>query len=565
MWFEARKADSLFMKKFSARLGREEGFTLVEALVAVSLLSIAIVLTITPVLSGFGVLSEAKLATIASNLAQARVEELRSLDYEEIGFPLGLPEGILAATETVAVQNIDFIVTTDVKYFGSVNAGEDVIPQGGDGVEGLADMGIDYKEVTVTVSHHAGAIRPVTMQTIKAPPNIAAHEGKSNVIVELIKVEPASKPASTAAYPQVVLVKDTAFYPFTGAPAESQTFPGVPANESGAIDFYYYARLGTGLTDYEANGWRIHPIDIDIETDRVHMGPTETANVPLRIYRPAEIVVELYDDTTGLPIASAIDLTLEFDGSTYTFTELDPDWNPVAKRFEISELNGAPVIPGTYDMTATALGYSLETHADVVVPQGYPFDPVHIEAFSLGQSTDAFLVVQVVDDDSGSPIPGASVTITPEFEAPFTLFADVDGFVDHSWAYDSFDVTIDVTSPNGHYPGSEFISNINGITLRQVRLTAPPNTGVIEFHEDIPNRVRYFRYRPDGGAPDDWTAVDPVGSTGEVSVTVAAGRWDVQKVCVKVRRSNPVKVNATITVGVGGTVTFSSSSDCPKP
>ncbi|MGZ8755566.1 MAG: type IV pilus modification PilV family protein, partial [Acidimicrobiia bacterium] len=96
------------MKKFSARLGREEGFTLVEALVAVSLLTIAIVLTITPVLSGFGVLSEAKLATIASNLAQARVEELRSLDYEDIGFPLGLPEGILAATETVTVQNIDF-------------------------------------------------------------------------------------------------------------------------------------------------------------------------------------------------------------------------------------------------------------------------------------------------------------------------------------------------------------------------------------------------------------------------------------------------------------------------
>ena len=553
------------MKEMSARLGREEGFTLVEALVAISLLSIAIILTITPVLAGFDVLSDAKLATIASNLAQARVEELRSLDYEDIGFPLGLPEGILAATQTVAVQNVDFIVTTDVKYFGSVNAGEDVIPQGGDGVEGLADMGIDYKEVTVTVSHHAGAIRPVTMQTIKAPPNIAAHEGKSNVIVELIKVEPASKPASMGAYPQVVLVKDTAFYPFSGAPVESQSFPGVPANESGASDYYYYARLGPGLTDYLANGWRIHPIDIDIETDRVHMGPTETANVPLRIYRPAEIVIELFDDMTGLRIADNIDLTLEFDGSTYAFTELDPEWDLVGKRFEITELNGAPVIPGSYDMTATALGYSLETHADVVVPEDYPFDPVHEEAFSLEQSTDAFLVVEVVDDDSGSPISGASVTITPEFEAPFTLIADVDGFVDYSWAYDSFDVTIDVTSPNGHYPSSDFINNINGINARQVRLTAPPNTGVIEFHEDKPDYVQYFRYRPDGGAPDDWTDVYPVGSTGEVSVTVDAGRWDVQKVCVKVRRSNPRTVNDTITVGVGGAVTFSSSSDCPKP
>ncbi len=550
------------MEKITNRLRRDDGFTLVEALAALSLLSIAIILTVTPVLAGFDVLSEAKLATIASNLAQGRVEELRSLEYEEIGFPLGVPEGVLQASETVTAQNIDFIVTTDVKYFGSINAGEDVVPQGGDGVEGLPDMGIDYKEVTVTVSHHAGAVRPVVMQTIIAPPNIAAHEGKANVIVELIKEEPVTKPPSPVGYPQVVLVKDTAFYPFTGSPGQTQTFAGVPANESGATDYYYYARLGATQTSYEANGWRIHPTDIDIETDRVHMGPTETANVPVRIYRPAEILVELFDDATLLPVWVGAELTLVYEGTPYSFDTGDPEWTGTA--FSITEIDGAPVVPGTYDMTATALGYSLETRADIVIPEDYPTDVIHEEAFYLELSTDAFLEVQVVDG-SGTPIAGASVTIDAEFEAPFTLVTDSNGFVDYSWSYDNFDVVIDVISPHGHDPGSDFVANINGLNSRVVTLTAPANTGVITFHEDQPYRVQYFRYRPDGGAPDDWTDVSP-NASGEASVTVAAGWWDVRKVCTALRpNGNPRTRNATVFVSTGGNVFWSSSTDCPKP
>lgn len=550
------------MKKISSRLRRDDGFTLAESLVALTVLSIAIVLTITPVLAGFNVLSEAKLATIASNLAQGRVEELRSLDYEQIGFPSGVPEGILQASETATVQNIDFVISTDVKYFGSVNPGENVVPQGGDGVQGLPDMGIDYKEVTVTVSHHAGSVTPVVMQTIVAPPNIAAHEGKANVIVELIKEEPTSKPPSVVGYPQVVLVKDTAFYPFAGTPDATQTFAGVAANETGATDYYYYARLGATQTSYEGNGWWIHPTDIDIETDRVHMGPTETATVPLRIYRPAELEVALFDDTTMFPILLFVELTVEYEGNVYTFDAGDPEWT--GSTFHITELNGSPLVPGSYDLTATAGGYSLETKTDVVIPEDYPTDVVHEEPFFLTLSTDAFLDVTVVDD-SGTPISGASVTIDPEFEVPFTLITDSSGHVDHSWAYDGFDVAIDVTSPHGHDPGSDFVPNINGFNFRTVSLTSPPNTGVITFHEDVPARVQYFRYRPDGGAPDDWVEVYPNGS-GEASVTVDAGAWDVQKVCTKLRpNGNPRKRNATVNVSVGGNVFWSSSTDCPAP
>ncbi len=292
------------------------------------------------------------------------------------------------------------------------------------------------------------------------------------------------------------------------------------------------------------------------------MGPTETATVPLRIYRPAEILVELFDDATLLPIASFSELTLVYEGDSYSFDSGDPEWTGTA--FYITEIDGAPVVPGTYDMTATALGYSLETKSDIVIPEDYPTDVVHEEAFYLELSTDAFLEVRVVDD-SGTPIVGASVTIDAEFEAPFTLITDGSGYVDTSWAYDSFDVDIDVTSPHGHLPGSDFVANINGVNSRVVALNAPANTGVITFHEDTPAYVQYFQYRPDGGAPDDWTDVYP-NASGEASVTVTAGAWDVRKVCTDLRpNGKPRTRNATVNVSVGGNAFWSSSTDCPKP
>ncbi len=566
----ARKADLSFMKKISARLAREDGFTLVEALVAVSLLTIAIVLTITPVLAGFDVLSEAKVATIASNLAQARVEEIRSLRYGDLGFPLGVPEGILAASETVTAQNIDFIITTDVKYFGSVNGeGEKVIEQGGDGVQGLPDLGINYKEVTVTVSHHAGAIRPVVMQTIVAPPNIAAHDGKANVIVELIREEPAGKVASPVAYPQVFLVRDTSpFIPFGGTLASSQIFAGVPASGTGATDYYYHARLGATLTSYEAaGGWRIHPIDIDIETDRVHMGPTETATVPLRIYRPANIEVRLFDDATSLPVTGDATLILDYDGGgSATFTQASPEWD--GSGWLVTNLDGAPVVPGTFTFTASAFGYLAQTDADVVVPVDYPFDPHHVQAFSLEPASGSQVLVTVVDE-LGNPVAAADVTFSdllPLGGPSITIQTDLTGVA--SYFFDDSVEAVDWQVDSGfHDPSAKNHLNLNDpVEYLNVTLNSPATSGLITFHGNV-GWVQYFHYRPAGGAPDDWIDVYP-NALGEASVTVDPGSWDVEKVCVKLRgNGNPFSRSATINVPANGTVFWSSSSStkCPAP
>lgn len=554
-------ADTYGMKRLLQRLRSDDGFTLVESIVALTVMTIAIVLTIAPVLTGFNVLSDSKLTTIASNLAQARVEELRSLAYEQIGYPSGLPEGILQASETVTVQGIDFVVATDVKYFGSINPGDDVIPQGGDGVEGLMDTGIDYKEVVVTVSHHANAVSPVVMETIVAPPNIAAHEGKANVIVDLVKTEPTGKPASPAAYPQVTLVKDTAFIPYPGVPEQSQVFAGVSANESSAPDFYYYARLGATVTSFENSGWWIHPQDIDIESDRVHLGPTETATVALRIYRPAEIEVQLRDQDEGDPITGNAALVLSYETGSTTFSSASPEWT--GDGWYITELDGMPVVPGVYAFNVGADGYLAQTAADVVVPSDYPNDPYHLETFFL-EPTDGSQVIVTVVDELSAPISGAEVTFSDYPGGPVTLATDLNGVVSYFFDSAVSDVDWEVIS-DSHDPSGKDNRVLNDpVEYIDVTLATAVDAGLITFQDGL-GYVQYYRYRPDGGAPDDWIEVYP-NASGEASVSVAPGAWDVQKVCEKLRwNGQPRTVSSTVTVVKNGNASWTTSSNCPVP
>lgn len=576
MRFGVRNADAFVMRKISNRWRRDDGFTLVEALVALSVLTIAIVLTITPVLSGFGVLSDAKLATIASNLAQARVEELRSLDYEDIGYPLGVPEGVLLASETATIQDIDFTVATDIKYFGSINPGENVIPQGGDGVEGISDQGINYKEVTVTVSHHAGAIAPVVMQTILAPPNLAAHEGKANVIVDLIKVEPPSLPTSLAGYPQVVLAADTYFKAYLLAPVQQQIFAGVPANKASFPDEYYRARLGDpGAYEDAVTGWRIHPIDIDIESERAHVGPTQTATIPLRIYRPATIEVRLFeeggdddddDDDLAFTLSGNALLNLDYEGGgSASFTESSSEWT--GDGWLVTDLDGAPVVPGLYTFNVIADGYLAQSATDVSVPAGYPADPDHIQKFALDPASGTQIDVTVVDE-VGGPIAGADVTFSdfiPLGGPAITIQTDGVGVA--SYFLDSSVTAVDWEVTSGfHDPSGKNHLNLNDpVEVLNVTLNTPATQGLLTLHEDDPTWVQYFRFRPDGGAPDDWIDVFP-NSLGEASVSVDPGAWDVEKVCVKLRgNGNPHTQNSTVNVPANGTAFWSSSTDCPAP
>src|SRR3989337_1767609 len=128
------------------RLREEDGFTIIEAMVAV-----AISLTIQPVVASLRRIADARTISVAENLAQAEIESLRALAYEDVGLPGRSPSGVLDGQHTVTVEGRAYDVRLDVRYAGSLT-GLAVVPQGGDGVEGAWDPGVDYKVVTVTVT-----------------------------------------------------------------------------------------------------------------------------------------------------------------------------------------------------------------------------------------------------------------------------------------------------------------------------------------------------------------------------------------------------------------------------
>ena len=90
-------------------------------------------------------------------LGQARIEQARSIPFAELGTVAGSPPGILAPSETITIQGIDLRVDTSVSWVGSAGGGPggasvDVVPQGGDGVEGFYDPGVDFKWLSITIT-----------------------------------------------------------------------------------------------------------------------------------------------------------------------------------------------------------------------------------------------------------------------------------------------------------------------------------------------------------------------------------------------------------------------------
>ncbi|NOY55704.1 MAG: prepilin-type N-terminal cleavage/methylation domain-containing protein [Actinobacteria bacterium] len=503
----------------------DHGFTVVEVAVALAILGAVIVMTIGPISSGFDILRRSSQATIATNIAQGRIEELRSLAYQDVGYTSSLPSGVLQPSETVTVNGLNFTVSTDIKYFGSINPGEDVIPQGGDGVQGHFDSGIDYKQVIVTVSRTTGDFKPIAMTTIIAPPSMAADDNKANAIVSLVKVEPDGASPSILPYPKVFLVEDTGFVAFPGTPDATQIFAGLDANTSSGVDYYYYARLGGSMGSLDSGGWRIHPGDIGTEAERIHVAPTQTANMTVRIYHPAVLHVEMYDDANGLPVGGPATLTLTEPLGVVTFTEASPEWN--GSGWDITEANGAPLIPGSYSFSLLANGYSQVDRSNVLVPSGYPDTADHTETFALTVAVGSTLTVQV-KDATGVPIRGVGLTFVVA-AGTSTATTDQNGEVAHFVEGNHVTVTVTATSPFGHQSRTQNVTVSNDQTLIMT-LSTPSGYGLITF-TDNNQAVEHYEYLPRGGNPDDVILVYP-NVNGQGSAAVAAGNWTVKKVCL---------------------------------
>ncbi len=518
----------------------DEGVGLVESMVAATILALMIVMTIPPVLSAMGWLDQSRAISTAENLAQAEIEAIRALDYEDVGIQGYTPSGVLEAERVEVVENREYTIRTEVEYAGSLT-GLNVIDQGGDGVQGAWDPGVDYKVVRVAVEAE-GRADPVIMETIVAPPNIGAHEGIANARVYLAPHEPFA--ASGYLLPELQ-IHESPYAPVrSGSRGNDQVFPGVPPGD-------YTVEMAV------ADGWLFHPDDVLEQITEIVVVEGQIAETTLRVYRPARLIVSVTDADTGAVIPDArislvhepTDDQSDYAIGEYTIEGLLPDAYTIKVSatdymdFELTSVN----IPENYPVPDHYLDVSLEpipppttttsttttTTTTTTVPGATTTTvPGATTTTTTTTSTTTTIptggqvaVTFYVIDNTGRPVHGADVVVPHPTRGLLTSVTASDGTGTLNLEVGGY-FTATASTDWGHGSVSQGFTASPGLTVT-LQLTRPSNRGTLVVQNADRADIYYRRL-----GSHSWIRL-LVNVNGEASFVASSGWYEVAKVCTK--------------------------------
>ncbi|GBE24331.1 hypothetical protein BMS3Bbin02_00602 [bacterium BMS3Bbin02] len=476
--------------RFRVRLeDAEGGFTIVESMMAAGILLIAIVLTITPLAISMRTIDRAKDTTVAENIAQARIEEVRSLVYDDVGNVGYAPDGILARTEIQNVSGRDYTVETTVQYVGSLT-GLNVVAQGGDGVEGTYDLGVNYKSVVVTVSPVVGSAKPVTMETIVSPPTIGALETVAVVQVDLDLYEPYDPYGDPP--PKVQIVGPNTYV--SSDANLSQYFAGV--------DLGTYTIQTFGSTD-----WLIDPVSISSGATFVDAIGGWNAKRTVRLYQPASLTMTVNDQDTGLPITNA----------SLTLLDLSSGWTYTGSPGEYSF---SDLVPDLYRVTASASGYAT-TFVDLDVPG---FGGGTSASGTIDMEVQAFTGVDYVFTVnyvgwSSYVINGARVEVVHPTLGSWIGYTDENGQVTLNIPASTGSLTATASTVWGHGDAVWSFSTGSGSGSRTLQVSKPSGTDRFRLRYGPVGPNGFYEYRL-GGSSGTWVRI-PANYLGNVTFILA--------------------------------------------
>ncbi len=526
--------------------------SLIETIVAVSILAIALLLTIGPTVAAFRTLRGAKVINLAESVGQGRIELIQQLDFDEVGVSGATVPGSLDGVSTETVQGVTFDVVTTVDWVGSDGLDPGLLSGAGDGVTGQADFGQNYKWVTVQVTPSDGSLAPVVFSTAIAPPFVPSGDSENGTVtVELKKFEPVGSPTPGTEWPGVYLVSPSgaAIGPTSGIGTARPVFENVPPVSGGGS---YRVRLGPSLSDVQSSGWRIHFDDLLSLADEIDIEPGRANVIPLNIYKPINLQITLTGPAQlGGPLEPVTEASLILGyGTRYgvlSSAEMDSPGH-----WSVSEFEGVPLVPGDYSIQVDAPGYVPYGVAHVSMPDGYPSNlvqAVNIE-LDLAPNNTAEMTF-IVKDPAGEPIRGALVNISSDGYGPLVQTTDVDGKARYNLPVGSKSApTVTVQSPHGH---EELVTPVPPIVVwdtEEYTLALPAGRGLLRFEEGTGG---YFQYLPFGSGAN-WSAPVLPNSNGRGSAALpgnsSGNQWSVRKVCFA---GNNVVAEGTVTVAPNGT------------
>lgn len=158
------------------------GFTLVESLVALAILGMffaALTAIFHVIITNVG---QSRVRTVATALAQERLELIRNLSYNDVGTIGGIPTGTLTASEEVLINGAPFTVETSVVYT------DDPF----DGTAPSDAINTDYKTARVAVSW-GGAFpsqQPLILMTHITPKGLESTVGGGTLSILVFDATP---------------------------------------------------------------------------------------------------------------------------------------------------------------------------------------------------------------------------------------------------------------------------------------------------------------------------------------------------------------------------------------
>ncbi|USN53928.1 MAG: type II secretion system protein [Candidatus Nomurabacteria bacterium] len=164
-----------------------KGFTLIEALVGLGILSIILAAVLSMYYSNLQALGIARARLTASSLASEEIEIIENLPYADVGTTTGWPLGVLPSSRQVNRNGLTFTVSVYPKYVDD--------PFDGDAFGTVAGKPTDtqpsdYKFVEVRVCwSHYPCNTPVSLSTQIVPNGVETDDGTGSLFIEVLNAQ----------------------------------------------------------------------------------------------------------------------------------------------------------------------------------------------------------------------------------------------------------------------------------------------------------------------------------------------------------------------------------------
>lgn len=455
---------------------KRSGFSLVEVLVDIVVVSLVATAVITAFLAGYRIIALSKSKIVAVALANERMEEIRNMPYDDLATKTGpiYPQGDLLDEEMITKSSINLRIVTDIRFVDDPFDGN---AQGTIPSKPVDIYPYDYKKVTINI-YKVGKSGALATLSTNVSGN-AAETPTNTGILYLCVIDAESEPVVSAN----VNITNTELNPSVNisTTTDSTGCIMIPSLPPDTHNHYHLVATKDGFsTDMtyprtSQNPNALNP-DIDIFAQQV-------ANVTLKIDKVGTLNISTVD-MTGVPMPN-INIHVEgskekyFNPQTFKYSEdfttdggghltlSNMEWDDYKITVTTAGLYlsySIPTLP-IYLAPDTIAEISLRITNSSIAPRIISITPTRgvipdlTSITVIGENFDNNLTIKLINSTTGAEIIGTDIEVT----ASKKIIADFDLSLSAIGFYDLL-----VTNPDG-----SFVMLVRGFEVVTDGLPAP--------------------------------------------------------------------------------------------